>query len=118
MNHGLTLEDADRLLDAVVDFPDLGAAFERVRPLTDFRKDDAEARVLYICRRTQPDGVAGNGNDLTDMNDDLFVLKCKVQCVSPLSAPHIHAHLSQQSTLSPGWRLDHADTRPKRAHQG
>lgn len=75
-NHGLTLEDADHLLDLIVDFPDINAAFERVKPITDFRKDDAEARVLYICRRIQPDGQSGGQQD---GKDELFVLKCKVQ---------------------------------------
>lgn len=78
-NHGLTVEDADQLLDPVVDFPEIGAAFERVRPITDFRKDDAEARVLYICRRIQPEGQSGGPQD---GKDELFVLKCKVQYVT------------------------------------
>lgn len=45
LNHGLTLAQADELLDKVVEFPDIDAKFERVRPITDFRKDDYEARV-------------------------------------------------------------------------
>ncbi|KAK4507064.1 hypothetical protein PRZ48_000798 [Zasmidium cellare] len=81
-NHGLTVEDADRLLDPIVDFPDIGSAFERVRPITDFRKDDAEARILYICRRIQPEGHTGGPQD---GKDDLFVLKCKVQAPSVLA---------------------------------
>lgn len=74
-NHGLTLEDADRILDPVVEFPEINAVFERVRPITDFRKDDEEARVLFLCRRVKPDGQQLNG----DGKDDLYILKCKVQ---------------------------------------
>lgn len=85
-NHGLTIDDADRLLDPIVDFPDIGAAFERVRPITDFRKDDAEARVLYICRRIQLESQIGGPQD---GKDELFVLKCKVQYVK---RPLVHSH--------------------------
>lgn len=45
LNHGLTLAQADQLLEKVVEFPEINARFERIRPITDFRKDDAEARV-------------------------------------------------------------------------
>ena len=71
-NHGLTVEDADRLLEPIVDFSEINAVFERIRPLTDFRKDDAEARILYVCRRIK-------GEHDEDRGDDLYVLKCKVQ---------------------------------------
>jgi hypothetical protein len=78
-NHGLTLEDADRLLEPIVDFPEVGALFERIRPLTDFRKDDDCARVLYVCRRIKADGLEVKGENQEDGTDDLYVLKCKVQ---------------------------------------
>ena len=78
-NHGLTLEDSDRLLEPIVDFPEIDALFERISPLTDFRKDDAEARVLYICRRIKADGLEMKGENQEDGKDDLYVLKCKVQ---------------------------------------
>lgn len=45
LNHGLTLRQADHLLDKTISFPEIGSTFERIRPITDFRKDDAEARV-------------------------------------------------------------------------
>ena len=80
-NHGLTVEDADRLLESVVHFPRINATFERGRPITDFRKDDAEARVLYICRRIQPADQETNGDVPKHSTDDLYVLKCKVQYV-------------------------------------
>lgn len=80
-NHGFTLDDADLLLDPIIEFPEINAAFERVRPITDFRKDDAEARVLYICRRITPDGQATNGDSGQPDREKLYVLKCKVQYV-------------------------------------
>jgi cytosine/adenosine deaminase-related metal-dependent hydrolase len=56
LNHGLTLAQADQLLDDIIEFPAVEARFQRLRPLTDFRKDDAEARVckfaskkIYVC---------------------------------------------------------------------
>ena len=79
INHGLTIEDADRLLEPVVDLPDVDAVFERVRPITDFRKDDNEARILYICRRIDAKGGLSNGEVPQDKKDDLYILKCKVQ---------------------------------------
>jgi hypothetical protein len=78
-NHGLTLDDADRLLEAIVDFPGAVDQFERVQPITDFRKDDTEARVLYICRRIKPGNIVANGIGEKDGKDDLYILKCKVQ---------------------------------------
>ena len=77
-NHGLTVEDADRLLETIVEF-DNGLLFERIRPITDFRKDDTEARILYICRRLDPGAQTVDELSQTDGKDDLFVLKCKVQ---------------------------------------
>lgn len=76
VNHGLTAEDADRLLDPIVDFPEINSAFERIRPITDFRKDDNEARILYLCRRIQSDGKNGHSDG---KKEDLYILKCKIQ---------------------------------------
>lgn len=113
-NHGLTLEDADRLLDPIVDFPAIGAAFERVRPITDFRKDDAEARVLYICRRIQSESSATNG----DSQDNLYVLKCKIQCVSPsILQKRVVKPIVKQSSICPRRRPDNSHPRPQRAYQ-
>lgn len=77
-NHGLTVEDADRLLEPIVEF-DNGLLFERVKPITDFRKDDTEARILYLCRRLDSNTPSLNGNAQAETNNELFVLKCKVQ---------------------------------------
>lgn len=76
-NHGLTVEDADRLLEPIVSFPTSNTAFERLQPITDFRKDDTEARILYICRKVQPPNSDGDAKG--EKEDDLYVLKCKVQ---------------------------------------
>ncbi|PPJ59369.1 hypothetical protein CBER1_11708 [Cercospora berteroae] len=115
-NQGLTVQDAEALLDAVVDFPDINARFERVRPITNFRKDDSEARILYICRKLpHADGTLSNGS--SDAEDSqLFVLKCKVQAPSvlanglttPIPGPSPHTKAEQEAlqkfadTKSPG----------------
>lgn len=79
----LTVEDADRLLDTTVVFPEINAAFQRLQPITNFRKDDSEARILYICRRVAlGDAVADDGVD-QGSEGDLYILKCKVQYVPP-----------------------------------
>ncbi|KAF2482000.1 hypothetical protein BDY17DRAFT_300073 [Neohortaea acidophila] len=81
----LTVEDADRLLDTTVVFPDINAAFQRLQPITNFRKDDTEARILYICRRVAlGDAVADSGVD-QGSEGDLYILKCKVQAPSQLA---------------------------------
>ena len=67
----VTLQDADRILDKIVHFPSQGAIFERI---TDFRKDDDEARIVYLCRKVQQEG-------LEPVESGLYILKCKVQYV-------------------------------------
>lgn len=76
INHGLTIADAERLLDSVVEFPEIESAFERIRPITDFRKDDNEARILYLCRRVQVDATK---ETIEDKSRNLYILKCKIQ---------------------------------------
>ena len=51
----------DDFLENVVEFPD-GSRFERLEAITDFRKDPGEARILYLCRRVDP-----NASDSTPM---------------------------------------------------
>ena len=77
MTQALTIEDADRILDVVVHFPEINASFERLRPITNFRKDDSEARILYLCRRTTSND--SNADSGEKDGNDIFVLKCKVQ---------------------------------------
>ncbi|CAK4034618.1 Hypothetical predicted protein [Lecanosticta acicola] len=83
-NHGLTLDDADHLLEPNVTVPGVEAVFERVRAMTDFRKDDVEARVLFICRRRGAGGSNASNSSGED-GDDLYILKCKVQAPSVLA---------------------------------
>ncbi|KAI5365217.1 hypothetical protein Slin15195_G047540 [Septoria linicola] len=87
LNHGLTLAQADELLDKVVEFPEIDAKFERVRPITDFRKDDYEARVLYICRRLPSSSSSDDESqdNAKASQEELFILKCKVQAPSVLA---------------------------------
>ncbi|RMY42220.1 hypothetical protein D0864_16139 [Hortaea werneckii] len=55
----------DSFLAKTIDFN--GTQYERLEPITDFRKDPCEARILYTCRMvSQP-------------NDQEYILKVKVQ---------------------------------------
>jgi len=72
---GLSEKDADAILDKVVTFPD-GSRYERLEPMTNFRKDEGIARILYCCRR-EPHLLAPN-----DKADDIFVMKIKFQVPS------------------------------------
>jgi hypothetical protein len=47
-----TVIDPEDFLDKLVEFPD-GNSFERTRPITDYRRDPGEARILYTCRSCQ-----------------------------------------------------------------
>ena len=69
---GLSEKDADAILDKVVTFPD-GSRYERLEPMTNFRKDEGIARILYCCRR-EPHLLAPN-----DKADEIFVMKIKFQ---------------------------------------
>lgn len=71
----LTSEDADRIIPRILEFPDIQAKFERLKPITDFRKDEGEARILYLCRRLPEQDSVHEDAEKTE----LVVLKCKVQ---------------------------------------
>ena len=73
---GLSEKDADAILDKVVTFPD-GSRYERLEPMTNFRKDEGIARILYCCRR-EPHLLAPN-----DKADEIFVMKIKLQYAKP-----------------------------------
>ncbi|KAK0100931.1 hypothetical protein ONS95_007374 [Cadophora gregata] len=62
-------------LDTVVTFPD-GSRYERLEPITNFRKDDDTARILYRCRR-RADGLLQS-----EGCDDIYVMKVKFQVPS------------------------------------
>ncbi|KAK5174465.1 uncharacterized protein LTR77_001545 [Saxophila tyrrhenica] len=67
-------------LESIVEFPD-GSRFERLHAITDFRKDPGEARILYLCRRHDP-------NDAGDGQDEQFVMKVKAQWPGPQNLYH------------------------------
>lgn len=71
MAPGLTEDDADALLEKVVTFKD-GSRYERLKPMTNFRKDEGEARIVYRCRRVSYD---------SQQVEETFVMKVKVQYV-------------------------------------
>lgn len=79
--NGVVTGDPEDFLDKAVAFQD-GSIFERTRPITDFRKDPGEARILYICRRTST-GSTGGAN-----KDHEFVMKIKAQWPGPQSLVH------------------------------
>ncbi|KAH6707921.1 hypothetical protein BKA61DRAFT_615956 [Leptodontidium sp. MPI-SDFR-AT-0119] len=69
---GLTEADADAILEKVVTFED-GSRYERLKPVTNFRKDDGVARILYLCRRASDELSQGESVDET------FIMKVKFQ---------------------------------------
>lgn len=77
----LTVDYADSLIDKVVQFPEINASFERIKSITDFRRDETEARILYICRPVQPGAEDSGYNSSEDDSRESFILKCKIQCV-------------------------------------
>lgn len=68
-SRGLTEGNADALLEKIVTFED-GSRYERLKPMTNFRKDDGEARIVYQCRRVL---------DESQQVYEAFVMKVKVQ---------------------------------------
>lgn len=103
--------DPESFLDRIVEID--GTRFERLRPITDYRRDPGEARILYLCRRAVIDTANGYGNDDGDL-----VMKVKVQyvCLVPCHAAvqlttieSLHGqHRMTQSNRS----LDRARPRP------
>ncbi|KAK5739422.1 hypothetical protein LTR17_005327 [Elasticomyces elasticus] len=65
------LVDPEAFLDRVVNID--GKSYERLEPMTDYRRDPGEARILYLCRPNPKDGAK---------SDDLCVMKVKVQYVT------------------------------------
>ncbi|KAI7301035.1 hypothetical protein KC315_g16876 [Hortaea werneckii] len=56
---------SDSFLSKIIDIN--GTQYERLHPITDFRRDPCEARILYTCRETN------------DPKNDEYILKVKVQ---------------------------------------
>lgn len=71
-NPNFTTRDAEGVLETCITFPGVDGVFERLEPLTDFRKDVYEARILFMCRRKT------DGTD-PSKDDERYVLKCKIQ---------------------------------------
>ena len=67
-------------LDRTVDFPD-GTCFEKMSPVTDFRKDPGEARILYTCRLSSPDAQT--------RKSETFIMKVKAQWPGPQNLIHV-----------------------------
>lgn len=79
----------DAFLDQVVEFPD-GTQFERIHPITDYRRDPGEARILYICKRAQANPGSATGDTGRE-----FVMKIKVQYVDNPRIQDLAAKSSQ-----------------------
>jgi hypothetical protein len=67
-------------LEDIVEFPD-GSRFERLPAITDFRKDPGEARILYLCKRIDP-------NDVDSGQAEEYVMKIKAQWPGPQQLDH------------------------------
>ena len=77
------IRQPDDFLDQVVSFED-GIAYERLRPLSDYRRDPGEARILYICKRSRVISCDGTGTlsqqpVSSGEDDEEFVMKIKIQ---------------------------------------
>ena len=81
INHEPTGNPEDSL-EQQVEFPD-GSVFERLRPITDLRKDPGEGRILYICKR-----IKGPGSSVESDQDDELVMKIKAQWPGPQNVMH------------------------------
>ena len=68
----------DDFLESIVQFPD-GSRFERLEAITDFRKNPGEARILYLCRRIDPDSPD---------HEERLVMKVKAQWPGPQNLIH------------------------------
>ncbi|KAH7407468.1 hypothetical protein BKA64DRAFT_721277 [Cadophora sp. MPI-SDFR-AT-0126] len=69
---GLSEAGADAILEKVVTFPD-GLHYERLEPMTNFRRDNGIARILYRCRRKL------DASSQIEQVDETFVMKVKFQ---------------------------------------
>ena len=65
--------DPNLFIDRIVEIK--GTHFERLHPITDYRRDPGEGRILFHCRRIGKD--SDSENDL-DVGGDL-VMKVKIQ---------------------------------------
>jgi hypothetical protein len=68
-------------LTKVVDFPEHGASYELLEPLTNYRVchdgTPAEARIVFTCRQSVPDSQQNHHGD------EEYIMKIKVQVAAP-----------------------------------
>ena len=67
-----SVPDPDAFLDRIIDID--GDCFERLQPITDYRRDPGEARILYLCQ-----DVASGGHSSARGHEAQYVMKVKVQ---------------------------------------
>lgn len=104
----------DALLDKIVDFPD-HTRYERLKPITDFRRDPGEARILYTCRRVgEYESNAPSFSPPDHGNEDEFVMKVKVQYAG-CSIPFKVRRLTKNSEFQHIRQKDHRSHRLVRA---
>ena len=76
------IRQPDTFLDQVISFEN-GISYERLWPLSDYRRDPGEARILYICKRSRViscDGTGTSSQQPSDSGEDEeFVMKVKIQ---------------------------------------
>jgi len=73
-----------------------GSHFELIRPITDFRRDPNEARILYICRKVSNAATCDATHREEGSQDDEYVVKIKVQYVICLPR-HGHRTLAHRT---------------------
>ena len=77
--NGVAAGNPDDFVDKILTFPDSNT-YERIRPITDLRKDPGEGRILYICNRQPPDAELGS---ISHSAMEKLVLKVKAQWPGP-----------------------------------
>lgn len=82
--NGVSSGNADDFVEKILDFPD-GNTYERIRPITDLRKDPGEGRVVYLCNRQPPDAALGS---MSHSAMEKLVLKVKAQWPGPQNVMH------------------------------
>lgn len=71
-----SIPNPEMFLDRIVSFPN-GSTYERLRPITDYRRDPGEARILFTCRQQSDHG---SGSSMTNADDDReLIMKVKIQ---------------------------------------
>lgn len=74
------IEHAESLLDEVITFDD-DRCFRRLAPITDFRKDRDEARILFLCSREMNDQATNASHQELEQQQE-YVMKVKFQYIT------------------------------------